>query len=282
MVQPAFEIGITPAAEMPGDARLLIEISAQALNYIVYTKDPYQLFSLRQYRMYTTSDRSACDVIEEIIAGDETLQQFAAQAVIIYNFPGADIVPAEHYTLSLKNPISKLLTGDAGSDIVFDEPVRDWNMNNIYRVSKDVHLLCRDKFKSNQHWHIYTLILLWSKNERLKNGNIIRTVFYNDKFIVAFFKEEKLQLIQTFSYHTPEDVAYHLLLICRQFNISQQEIILEISGLIDSQSALYTELLKYFVEVNYEELPETYNTNGILGEFPQHYFSPLLKMSLCV
>jgi hypothetical protein len=178
--------------------------------------------------------------------------------------------------------VARLLTGDCENDIVFDEHIRDWNMNNIYRVSKDIHLLCKEKFSGSQYWHIYTMLLLWSKEPGLKNGNIIRAVFYNDKFIAAFFKGTELQLIQTFFYQTPEDVAYYLLLICKQFNIGQQEIVLSISGLIDGESTLYSELLKYFAEVNYEVMPESYGTNGLLDEFPGHYFSPLLKMSLCV
>jgi hypothetical protein len=282
MVQPAFEIGTTALEGLPDDCRLLMEVSGQSLNYIVHTKDPYQLYLLRQYRMYTTSERSTRDLLEEIIADDPILQHYAHQATVIYNFPGADIIPAEHYSDNLKNHVAKLITGDTEGDYVFDEQVRDWNMHNVYRISRDIHSLCKEKFTGSQYWHMYTMLLLWSKEDKLKTGNLARVIFYNDKFVVAFFCDRQLQLLQTFAYQTPEDVAYYLLLVCRQFGITQQEIVLHISGLIDTQSALYTELLKYFAEVDYEGLPETYGTNGLLEEFPGHYFSPLLKMSLCV
>lgn len=282
MVQPAFEIGTTALEGLPKGCRLLIEVSSQSLNYIVHTRDPYQLYLLRQYRMYTTSDRSTHDLLDEIISGDAVLQQYAEQATVIYNFPGADIIPGEHYSATLKNHVARLITGDTDSDFVFDEQVRDWNLHNVYRVSRDIHSLCKNKFQGSQYWHVYTMLLLWSKEDKLKTGNISRVIFYNDKFVVAFFRDRQLQLLQTFAYQTPEDVAYYLLLICRQFGITQQEMVLYISGLIDAQSALYTELLKYFAEVDYEGLPDTYGTNGLLEEFPGHYFSPLLKMSLCV
>jgi hypothetical protein len=125
-------------------------------------------------------------------------------------------------------------------------------------------------------------VLLWSKDNEFREGNHTRVIFYNDKFIAAYFKAGQLQLMQTFCYQTPEDAAYYLLLICMQFGIQPQEMVLNISGLIDTQSALYTELLKYFSQVNYEGVPSSYTTNGLLEEFPSHYFSPLLKMSLCV
>lgn len=232
--------------------------------------------------MYTTADRSARDILEEIIAGDEVLVHFAKQALVIYNFPGADLVPEKYYADSLKNSIARLTTGDIENDFIFDETVRDWNLHNIYRVSKDIHELCKEKLKGSQYWHLYTLILLSAKENNIKGNNVARIIFYNDKFVAAYFRDKQLQLLQTFTYQTPEDVAYYLLLICRQFGVTQQEMVLNISGLIDTQSALYTELLKYFVEVNYEDVPEGFDTDGLLHDFPEHYFSPILKMSLCV
>jgi hypothetical protein len=170
--------------------------------------------------------------------------------------------------------------GSADHHFLFDEKIRDNELYNVYSVSKDLHSLCREKFKGSQYWHLYTMLLLWPFERVL--GSVTRVIFYNDKFIGAFFRNGKLQLLQTFSYQTPEDAAYYLLLICKQFDIQPQEMVLNISGLIDTQSALYSELLKYFVNVNYEEVPDSYGTNGLLDEFPSHYFSPLLKMSLCV
>lgn len=282
MIQPAFEIGSSSLTALPEGCRLLIEISSQSLNYILYTKDPHQLYLLRQYRMYTTADRSVRDILEEIISGDPILVEYAQKALIVYNFPGADLVPFEHYSADIKNAIARVTTGDIESDIVFDEKVRDWNMHNIYRVSKEIHALCKEKFKGSEYWHLNTLVLQSVKEEQLNNGNVCKVIFYNDKFIVAYFRDRKLQLLQTFTYQTPEDVAYYLLVICKQFGVSQQEMILNISGLIDAQSALYTELMKYFAEVHYEVLPRSFGIDNLLEEFPEHYFSPILKMSLCV
>src|SRR5688500_13581876 len=109
MVQPAFEIGTTLAESLPDEGRLLIEVSGQSLNYILYTREPYQLFLLRQYRMYTTSDRTIRDLLEEIISGDPVLTRFAPQATVVYNFPGADIVPSEFYNEPVKNAVAQLM-----------------------------------------------------------------------------------------------------------------------------------------------------------------------------
>lgn len=280
MVQPAFDIRNENLESLPDDSRLLIEISAQAFNYILFTRSPDQLLVLRQYRLYTTGDKNTRDLLEEIIAGDDMLQRYAAQAIVVYNFPESNILPSSLFSAELRNPVSSLIYGSADHHFLFDEKVRDNDLHNIYSVSKDLHSLCREKFKGSQYWHLYTMMLLWPSGK--SQGSITRVIFYNDKFVAACFRNGKLQLLQTFSYQTPEDAAYYLLLICKQFAIQQQEMVLNISGLIDTQSALYTELLKYFAHVIYEEVPDSYGTNGLLDEFPSHYFSPLLKMSLCV
>lgn len=280
MVQPAFDIRNESLENLPEESRLLIEISAQAFNYILFTRSPDQLLMLRQYRLYTTGDKNTRDLLEEIIAGDEMLQRYASRAIVVYNFPESNILPSSLVNAELRNSVSSLVYGSADHHFLFDEKIRDNDLHNIYTVSKDLHSLCREKFQGSQYWHLYTMLLLWPAEQA--QGSVTRVIFYNDKFVAAFFRNGKLQLLQTFSYQTPEDAAYYLLLICKQFEIQQQEMVLNISGLIDTQSALYTELLKYFVHVNYEEVPESYGTNGLLDEFPSHYFSPLLKMSLCV
>jgi len=283
MVHPAFDIRREDIDNLPHDCKLLIEVSAKSFNYILFSRSPYQLYILRQYHMYTSGDKNARDVLEEIISGDTVLLQYSSNdAIIVYNFPDANLLPSEHFKTELKGPVTKLLYGDTENELIFDEFVNDWNIHNIYTVSKDLHTICRDKFRGGQYWHLYTMILRWSKENETKNGSFARVIFYNDKFIAAFFVDGALQLMQTFSYQTPEDASYYLLLICRQFNIDPTHITLHISGLIDTQSALYSELIKYFEEVHYEGIPDTYGTNGILEEYPAHYFSPMLKMSLCV
>lgn len=282
MVHPAFDIRREDLHNLPANCKLLIEVSAQSFNYILFTRSPDQLFILRQYRIYTTGDKNTRDILEEIISGDPVLQQFGQQAIIVYNFPDANLIPSEHFKTELKAPVTRLLYGDVASDLIFDEHVHDWNIHNIYTVSRDLHTLCREKFRAGKYWHLYTMILRWSKENSVTSGSFARVIFYNDKFITAFFINGALQLMQTFSYQTPEDAAYYLLLICKQFNIRPEQMTLNISGLIDTQSALYVELVKYFSEVHYEGLPDDYATDGILQEYPAHYFSPMLRMSLCV
>ena len=57
---------------------------------------------------------------------------------------------------------------------------------------------------------------------------------------------------------------------------------LVVCGLIEKQSALFTELLKYFSDIECDRIPDSIHTKGMLEEYPEHYFSPILKMAACV
>ncbi|HLA53688.1 MAG TPA: DUF3822 family protein [Flavitalea sp.] len=280
MVHPAFNIG-TEAAP-PEDARLLVEISTQSLNFILFREEPRELLLLRQYRIYTTSHKTVEDAIAEIISGDEYLQSFASRATVLYNFPESNLLPQELNDVSVHDSLTRFVYGDVSTGLILDEKIENWQMHNVYAISRKIHFLLKEKFKDSGYWHFYTLMLRSSAGETLAEGNYLRIIFYNDKFIVSIFTNGRLLLLQTFAYQTPEDVAYYLLLACRQLEIPASATILLISGLIDTQSALYSELMKYFPEIRYELFPESMDPQTLLKEFPGHYFSPLLNMSLCV
>jgi hypothetical protein len=263
------------------EGHLLIEVSAQSLNYILYKKDPSELLMIRQYRLYTSADRSARDVIDEIIDGDPLLQQHAGKALVVYNFPESNIIPSKYSANEFNTALTRLIYGEAVNGFIFSEEIRDADLHNVYRIPKDIHVLLKEKFAGSRYWHFYTLMVLVHQALPAEANHFIKAVFYNDKFICSFYSAGRLQIIQTFTYQTPEDVAYYLLMLCKQFGVRPPDIFLSVSGLIDSQSALYTELLKYFPEVAEEGLPGQMQVNRLLEEFPAHYFSPLLNMSLC-
>ena len=115
-----------------------------------------------------------------------------------------------------------------------------------------------------------------------EEGQYLKAFFYTDKMIVLVCKKGQLQLIQTFEYHDSKDVAYNLLNCCHQLNMNQDEVVLELTGLIEKQSDLYNELQKYFMNVSFDHMEDSIKITDELREYPLHYFSSLLKMAICV
>jgi len=92
-------------------------------------------------------------------------------------------------------------------------------------------------------------------------------------------KNKQLQLAQAYSYKTPLDVVYYLLKICYEFGLDQSEVFVILSGLIDQDSAMYSELHSYFLNLYFAQ-PPPYSVPE--NEYPHHYFTSLYNLAACV
>jgi len=283
MTKPVFDI--IPAAWTQDEllhSILLIEISEKLFGYVVFNKDLKQLLGLRQYHLDISTERPTIQAMNDIIANDGLLQQPWKEAIVIYNFPDSSLLPDKYFDIGMNKSITEFLFGSAFKGLILSEKIPAWDVYNIYRIQREIHAVMQQKFSPGRYWHYYSMLLSTIDNQSEIPGSLIRCIFYPEKFIVVFLKNTHLQLLQTYHYETPEDVIYYLLQICHQFSLSQENLKVIVSGLIEQHSSLYTELLKYFQDLECDHLPEIIETKGLLLNLPEHYFSPILKMALCV
>jgi hypothetical protein len=264
------------------NSRLLIEVGEKVFSYVFYNKEQQHFLGLRQYNMDFSPGKTMLESLLEIIAADELLQTSYREAFVIYNYTDSSLLPARLFNIDLNQPATELVYGNARKGLLLSEKVNGWDMYNIYRVPREIHALLQQKFAAGNYWHYYTLLLSDGQIQANDDSHIIKLVMSTDHFLVAIFRDKSLRLLQSYAYQTPDDVSYYLLSICNRFQIVQEKATVIVSGLLDEQSRLYQELLKYFLQVQWDSLPPTIHLNKVFSQFPSHYFSPLLKMALCV
>lgn len=283
MIKPAFDI--IPAdwdQEELRNSMLLVEISEKLFGYLVYNKEHNSLLGLRQYHLDVSAERPTIQALNEIFANDGLLQQSWKKPVVIYNFPDSSLLPDKFFDITINKSIAELVFGNAFRGLILSEKIPAWDVYNVYRIQREIHGAMQTKFSGGTYWHYYSILLSTIDKQKEASTSFLKCIFYPEKFIVALVTEGQLQLLQTYDYETPEDVSYHLLKICRQFSITQENLKLDVSGLIEQQSVLFSELLKYFQYLECDHLPESLQNKGLLESLPEHYFSPLLKMAICV
>ena len=89
----------------------------------------------------------------------------------------------------------------------------------------------------------------------------------------------ELQILQSYRYKTPEDVVFHILNVCENFEV--KDVGLQLFGMIEKDSALFRELHKYFLNIHFGVLPGNCNYAEGIKEFPAHYFSHLFSLAPC-
>ena len=114
-----------------------------------------------------------------------------------------------------------------------------------------------------------------------ERSDYLSVMFYPKRLLVAVVKDKQLHLLQSYIYEAAEDVGYYLLNICEQLQIPTADTPIVLSGMVDVSSVLYTEIFKYFRQIELEKFPLE-NMEPSLQDFPPHFFSPLLKLAACV
>jgi hypothetical protein len=280
MIKPAFNIAQGDAPESLEGSTLVVELSEKQLTLAWVDKLNKNLLYLRQYHLAAESEEtSMAGILQELTDNDDLFQKQIGETVVVYNYADTTLLPEAHYSIELGKPVMELTTGNVHKGLVLSEKVNGRQFYTVYRIPRDVHSLLQRKFSAGKYWHYYSLLL---SNLSGMEGVVMRVNFYPDKFVVAVTSGEEVQLIQTFGYQLPEDVAYYLLLVCRQLNHEPTQVRLMLSGLVDADSVLYNELYRYFTDIVWDTSGTAAWNNEMLNEFPAHYFSPLLQLALCV
>lgn len=258
---------------------LYIGIGSRHLSFAILNPAEREFVALQHFNLEKHDAISHC---KDIIEHNEWLRKTYGQTEIIYNFSESILVPEKFYLAAINETSLELIYGDIHKGKQFSEHIPDWEVYHIYRVPIALHDALEMHFPRARFSHSFSCWLKISKRgEPNTNGEELYTIFYNNKLTISLLKDGNLQLLRSFEYETAEDVVYHLLNICQQYGIDCEKVLLNVSGLIADQSAMYTELQKYFILLRLQERPADFKYADVFDEYPAHFFTPIFNAALC-
>jgi len=283
MHKPAFQIEISAISdEELLQSRLLVEVNSHAFTYVLLNQRNMSPLTVKHFQLDLTRDHPLSEAMREILESDELLRRPVRETLVIYNFPESSLVPEPLFSMENNREIIDTLHGNLQKGLILTEKIPWWELFNVYRISPDIHQLLQQSFTAGKYWHYYSLLLKSFKMfDSTDPEDCMKVIFYSDKMVVLVVKGGKVQLVQTFLYQDAHDVVYHLLNCCRQLELNPEKVKLLVGGLIDRQSSLSSELHKYFLRVQFEEIDESIKITDELKELPLHYFSSILKIAVC-
>ena len=248
---------------------LALRVGEQHASFAITSKKGAELRELA----YCTAEEWTAKQLEELFHAYPVLANSFNEVILCFDHPHSVIIP---YNVNASDEAAALLnlsTGKGQHDRVISAMIPGWQLLNAIAVPRETVDWLGTKFPSATYWHQYPL---WMKTMDSSPSGTLRIDFRKDDFTVLLLKPDHFLLAQAFGYATPEDVIYYLLKICREFSLSQQEVELELTGLIDKRSALYKELYQYFIHPGFREsswkMPE---------EYPAHFFTSLNDLAIC-
>jgi Protein of unknown function (DUF3822) len=282
MEQQLFDIVNEQTILQPPQCTLLVQVGSNFLNYAVVHNNTRQVLCLR-YRNFISAEATPnkLELIEHI-QQDEFLQQSFRQVVLVYSTPESIMVPEALYNIGHTKTMLDVVYGNLQKGAILSEKVQGWHMYNVYRVPPHFQTALQVQYPQAKCWHHHSLLLQqWDKADAERTDKIAVTFNHNSMQVVVF-KNKQLQLVQQYAYSHAEDVAYYLLQCFHTHQLSPAENKLMVDGLIEADSNMYRELDKYFANIHLQQTVADIHLPLPALQYPQHYFSPLLKMMVCV
>ncbi|MEO5996022.1 MAG: DUF3822 family protein [Chitinophagaceae bacterium] len=282
MSTPVFDIIHDELASVDRlDCRLLIEVNPHYFYYTVLKSDN-RVMALKYYQLTYNNNQEMVNSLEETLNDDPLLKEKMKECLVVFNWPENCLVPRKYFDKDLNKEMLGLLHGNVNKGMMMSEKINGGEIYTIYRIPPVLDDFFQRRFPGCNYRHYYTLLLECSLKEELSAIDYVSIIFNTKEITASVFINKQLQVIQNLPYQTSEDIAWQLLNIYQQFDLKQEETPLQVGGMIDKNSAMYEELLKYFQSVHTDTLPTGISVPSSFESFPEHFFSPILKLALCV
>lgn len=171
-----------------------------------------------------------------------------------------------------------LVFGDARQGTIRSDFLYKHNLHNVYRLpdaNADIFAACLPVATQT---HLFSALV----NRDMPAGDHLFTVFYSNSITIMLCKGGNLQVIQNFVYNNTDDCVFHLLNVCKGFDVQPDAAMLHINGMIDEKSGLYAAIYKYFLNIAFDKLPEDRTYTDEIKDHPPHFFSHLFELASCV
>lgn len=277
---PAFKIG-EPFQEKVNEhnLHLLMEISEGSVTLAIYREGKKMLVALEHYLITQNADGIERQ-LEDFLLTHEWIRKNYKAVWICFTTADAMLFPEELHDPSIQELIMNTVMGDLPDGEVINELIDGKNMYCVYRMPSTLYDLIGSRFGEESATHFYAVAV--KTNPATASNNGLRVVIGHGRMVVSLIGNGKLKLMQNYPCKNGQEAAYHLLNIRRQFDLDQETVPLELSGMVEENSALYNEIKKYFLQVSLVERPETLNYAEGFDEYPAHYFQTIYNLAICV
>lgn len=224
---------------------------------------------------------NATEIAEElkvICNSSNLLKKQYSKTHIFWAFIESILVPAELMNADRNLNMLNLVFGDAKQGIIYSDFLYKHNLHHVYRLPEAVIDIFSPALPSATQTHLFSALI----NRDLPEGNHLFTVFYGNSLTIMLCKEGKPHVIQNFMYTQADDCVFHLLNVCKGFDVQPDSVMLHINGMIDEHSGLYAAVYKYFLNTVFDTLPGEYTYVEEIKNHPPHFFSHLFALASCV
>jgi hypothetical protein len=235
------------------------------------------------FDLYASKQKIDVAFLQSVLASEKLGDFQFSDVVLIHNQNEMALVPSSLYKKDLDTVLIDTIHGDQLEYSISVDDVHQWEMHNVFATPSELLELVLDKYPQARQVQYMTACLRGIFRTLTENINQWIKLYVLPSCInLVVLKGEQLQIAKSFYFETPEDIIYHLLNVVDKYGLTTSEAVVDVSGLLDSSSATWKELNKFFLNISFEKSPSFSVDNAINANLPSYYFTPFLLIPRCV
>lgn len=212
------------------------------------------------------------------IAASYTWVHTNYQKVVLLQYASLNVlVPAILNSEAGKDQLLQLVHGPQTNHVLVKDIVLQQSVVNHYMVDAGIASLLNHRFPKGEWWHVQSLLLT---KTAAGEARVTATIIFAEVHI-TIERNGNWLLLQSYSYHTPEDVLYYILNAMQQLDLTQEETTVYLQGMIDQHSALYDVLYLYILNLRLKDELK-FSFPPATDEHPVHLSASLDQVLVCV
>jgi Protein of unknown function (DUF3822) len=253
---------------------LSVRLGKHHFGFAISNQHTNELLQLSWYVL----DETGRHELDEVYMKHPELRNSFERVMVGYDHPRSILVPHGSCTENDPGLMLEAMYGGNGTHTIITESIPGWQLQNIYAVPGQIQDWLIRHFPSAHYRHNYSVGIKQINSTDSEDSLLVD--FRSNDFTLVASKAGNLLLVQTFSYATPTDVIYYLVKVCQELAFTQETVTLALSGLIEEESNLYTELNKYFLHIRFRDSSWQIQA-GREQAYPAHFFTSLNDLALC-
>lgn len=285
-IHPAFTVDDETLLETDLTAcHLLVMVGHGTFSYAVYDPAAHRFLALKAYtfqpRQLALAD---LQMIEEVFDVDKLLFTAFKSVLLSFDTGNSVLVPDKYFNPQLKKDYLHLASPERLQEAVLYDMMPGLQVVNVYGVDKDLLGFLRKEFATDITLHAQSALLQaypLDLDYRFSDG-IAFLEIQASRFTLTIYHGGVLQLQQHLVYATGLDIVYHLVNALRQLGINEQRAKVKLAGVMNSDSPVYQEIIKFIPRVEWAQRVPGLHYITKMQEIPGYYFHNLYALALCV
>ncbi|MFW5656116.1 MAG: DUF3822 family protein [Bacteroidota bacterium] len=262
---------------------LSILVSQDGFSFLFYHPNTKNVALFKHKDFYAPTYDDLLSEVRKILISDRLLAEQYPKVKVAYRTTTQTIVPDEFVQdehlkqfLVLQHPLHEL-------DEIHYQSLPGNNAKAVFALPNYLANEMLEMHPNTTFYHQSIPLIHLAKEKAAQNkGNLILVNKSNRFFDVVLIRDNKLQLYNTFQFHTENDFVYFVMSVYKQLNLEKEKMHFFVSGLIRPEDEEYQLLERFVGKVSFDILPKDIaNIKALKSKTMPSMFASLFGLTLC-